>query len=185
MTARRRSAIDHVALGAGFGAASWMMLCSAAGDVPSSGLGLLASPRPWLVVAFVAVLGATMVLTSPWEWRSLTRHLRASRRWAAHRCPECDHAMDPTVFDGPCPECGVPFARPTPPPVRRAGRLMAVGAGLAIAFAGCLAWQNADRAAFDREVAAAPSVRHARPRWWPAESSGFVYEPGSGVSAHE
>lgn len=169
----------------GIGIVSALLFCRILSDSASDALSL-DTMRDLLLGSVPMALFAILVgMTSPVEIRATMAYFRESGRWRNQHCPRCDHTIDPTQFDGVCPECGSPFGRPKAPP-RRTGRrvrgnLVAVGAA---ALAAAL-WQAADLAAFRSTVQAQPQVRHARARWWPAESAGFVYEPGVGISAHD
>ena len=172
-------------VGVGFGIACWVILCQVLGPEPDFAL---APPTVWKlfgVAAILAIVAIGLGFTSPWEWSGTIAYLRASKRWANHCCPQCNHAMSPGVFDGPCSECGVPFAPPRPQRNRRAHRLVVLLNALWAALVAAIVWHQLDRMAFEREVAANRSVPHARARWWPASNSGFVFTPGKGISAHD
>lgn len=177
---------ERVAVSVGFGIIALLLFCQA---LAMSETVAVLSPRTAWAILFAAipilVFGLLAFTARPVRLRATLRHARASRRWADHRCPGCSHPMPPQRFDGPCPECGEAFRPPSLPTTHRDRGVRHLVIAVATAALVSLAWLAADRASFDAEVAVNPSVRHARPRWWPARNAGFVHLPGSGVTAHD
>ena len=169
----------------GIGICSAFLFCRILSDSASDALSLDTLRDILLGSIPTAIFAVLAGMASPIEAKAAVSFLRQSRRWRNHHCPLCDHTMVPTQFDGPCPECGVPFGRPKAPQRRIRPRIL--GNLIAIGIAALLAvlWHAADLATFRSTVNSQPQIRHARPRWWPAESAGFVYEPGEGIGAHD
>jgi hypothetical protein len=164
---------------------AWLIFCSVLGSESATVFALPVLLRVAAAAVFMVILALLVGLASPTEFVATLSYLRASRRWRNHHCPVCDHPMAPGRFDGPCQECGARFARPQPP-VRGVGRRTRLCFSFVLAALVLAAvWHETDRYRFQAEVAQNPTIRHARPRWWPARSAGFVYEPGSGITAHD
>lgn len=165
---------------------SFLYFCTTLAAAESIAIGSLATAKAVLLGGIPAALAVALLqVAEPTELRRTFAHFRAARRWAAHRCPTCDHPMPPNRFDGPCAECGVAFSAPRLPASRARQRLVAGLAALLLGCAGALAWMSADVSAFRTEVAARATAPYARARWWPAGSAGFTYSPTNGVSAHD
>lgn len=140
-----------------------------------------------LVVAggLLALVAALHRVASPPGIFRRFAQAEAFDRWAAHRCPACDHPMPPKRFDGPCPECGAHFARPElRAPSRLASfRFAALSVGFAILLA--LVWLAADVAAFRAEAARHPGQTYTRARWWPGGFGHFISDGRGGIRAND
>ncbi|MBL9120544.1 MAG: hypothetical protein JNL80_11590 [Phycisphaerae bacterium] len=181
--ATRGTADTGVALGIGI--CSAFFFCRILSDSANDALSLDTMRDLLLGSIPIALLAVLVGMTSPIEVRATMAYFRQSRRWRNHHCPRCDHTIDPTQFDGVCPECGSPFGRPKAPPRRTGRRIRASLIAIGVAALVAMIWQAADLSAFRSKVDGQPQIRHSRARWWPAESAGFVYEPGRGISAHD